>query len=223
MLLFGSCAYKPQLTTIPLMEKKGDLQIDASISPATLSFSASGSYAFTDHIAAQLFGDFSTVMMYGEGAVGFFNGFRNHIVVEGYLGFGGGSFIYNTESDSIHYEGNHYLGFTQFNIGKRINNRRLHLDFGGGVKIGYLFHNMSITDIEPNSNRVTTYHQINSTVIEPNIVFRIGGKQLKFSIQGNYSLFHQWNHREKLIHGKKLLYACPFNIGLGVSFRIPTK
>lgn len=218
-LLFSACAYKPQLTSIPLMERKGDLQIDATISPPTLSFSGAASYAFTDHIAAQVFGDISLSTMYGEGAVGFFNRFRNRIVIESYIGLGGGDFNYSADTKPPRgYRGNYYTGFAQFNIGKK--NKRF--DYGGGIRMGYVFHDISKIEPDVNGYDVISYYSINSTVIEPNLFMRIGGEYIKFSIQGNYCFLYPWNDR----HVKdvtNVLQDCPFNLGVGVSFRIPTK
>jgi hypothetical protein len=223
MLLSVSCSYKPQLTAIPLLEEKGDLQLDGYLSPITFSASATASYAITNHFAAQVFGDIGgSNMIYGQGALGYFNRFNNRLVIESYTGFGSGHFKYNHNADPSWYNGNYYLGFTQFNIGKRVSNRLWRFDYGAGVKIGYLLHDVvkkysdPVLDSENEWIDVTSYYKISRTVIEPNLFFRIGGERLKFSVQGNYCFFYQWNHKDES------LFGFPINTGLGVSYRFST-
>jgi hypothetical protein len=223
MLLSVSCSYKPQLATIPLLEEKGDLQLDGAISPLTLSVSTTASYAITNHFAAQIFGDIGiNNMIYGQGALGYFNRFNNRLVIESYSGFGGGYSSVYRDAEPSRCKGNYYLGFTQKKKKKRVNNRLWRFDYGAGVKIGYLFHDVTIShsvlipDSEYEWMTVISYHKISSTVIEPNIFVRIGGERLKFSFQGNYCFFHQWNHKDEL------LYDFPINVGLGISYRFST-
>jgi hypothetical protein len=219
ILFSASCSYKPQLTSIPLLEEKGDLQIAGTLSPATISASLTASYAITDHFAAQIFGDIGANMSFGQGAIGYFNKFSDRLVFENYSGFGyGHSYVYlDAEPSSI--TGNHYLGFTQFNIGENYKSSSLTCDYGAGIKIGYLFHNGTtyesiMRDID--WIETETPHKMSSIVVEPNLFIRLGGERLKFSIQGNLCFLHSLNHRNELLY-------YPFNLGFGISYRFPVQ
>ena len=220
-LLSASCSYKPQLTAIPLLEKKGDMQIDGTLAPYALSTSLTASYAFSDYLAVQVFGDVGgNLMVYGHGALGYFKQFNDRLVFENYTGFGYGYSKdtrkdYDVEECSGPIKDNYYLGFTQFNLGENWS-RRVHLGYGVGIKIGYLFHVHKNVYYDDYWKSNTFSRKINSTVVEPNIFFRIGGKKLKFSIQLNWCFLRQWNYRDYYLD------YFPANIGIGMSYRFST-
>jgi len=215
ILLSTSCAYKPQLTSIPLLEKKGDFQIDGTLSPVTISASLTASYAITDHFAVQVFGDASPWSYYGQGAIGYYNHFGNGLILENYIGFGYGYSNDLFKDLPLSIDENYRMGYTQVNFGKRHNTNPFQFDYGAGIKIGYLQYNAIL-----HSNYEWIYLnqpvKIITTPIEPNIFIRFGGKHLKFLLQANLCFFHQWNYRNKVIENSI------FNMGFGISYRFST-
>ena len=138
-----------------------------------------------------------------QGALGLFKGFENNSVVELYGGYGYGSGFWN---ESFKIRDNYQLAFTQFNIGKSDQGRR-HIDYGLGLKGGYLFCNFD------NQENVSTLHKKDGWIVEPSVFFRFGGSKVKFCTKVNFL----WTNTIRKD------YYYPINISLGVNIGLQSK
>jgi len=201
LIFINACvAYYPQTVDIPLIKKKGDIRVDAgyflvpnisgygntkadgSEVDDNYSFADAGVHAtfsagVTDVLAVQTYASVDGFLRHHlQGALGLFKGFENKTVIELYGGYGYGSGYWHSEYKS---RDNYQLAFTQFNIGKS-DLGKLHIDYGLGLKGGYLFCN--------HYNFVENQHirAKDGWMIEPSVFFRFGGKRVKFCTKANY-------------------------------------
>lgn len=218
ILLFAcsisGCVYYPQAVDIPLISEKNEARIDAGIS-TDISTHATVSYGLTDKIAIQGFARYGTEeQFYLQGAAGLYKKSVNNFVTEFYGGFGYGmcDVSYHDHFESL--RGNFQLYFLQLNFGKK-DRRFAHVDYGIGFKTGLLNTNL-VTDNwwnEDNSIVIPPYNvNDQSLVLEPNAVFRIGGKRLKFSIKAGGCFIYKFTRPEN-----KLPYS-KWNVGIGLNY-----
>ncbi len=201
ILLNGCAAYYPQTVDIPLIAEKGDLRVDAGVS-YTPSVHGTISYGLTNIVAIQAYGNIDVESRYHiQGAAGLFKGFENKTVTELYGGYGyGNSIMGHLFNPNIDY----HLFFTQFNIGKT-NQGAAHIDYGLGMKVGYL--NANLLD----NADLKTIHESKGLIMEPCIFFRLGGEKIRFNIKVNYL----WT-RNNIVDEYSTLY--PVNVSTGVNF-----
>jgi len=225
LIFMSSCvAYYPQTVDIPLIRKKGDIRIDAGYffvpnlngtgnnnvdgdenKQVSLLVDAGGHATFsagvTDVLAVQAFASVDVVSRYHlQGALGLFKGFENKTVIELYGGYGYGSGFWN---EAFQIRDNYQLAFTQFNIGKSDQGRR-HIDYGLGVKGGYLFCNFD------NQCNITTLHKKDGWLVEPSVFFRFGGRKVKFCTKVNFL----WTNTIRKD------YYYPVNLSMGVNISL---
>ena len=210
-LLAGACAscgiYHPQLAEVPLIDHKGDIRFTAkATSPAMVN--ASISAGLTNHIAAQihtdicLFEDISNIN-YSHFALGYYQPFGK-AVLEGYAGAG---FNYGDITDyarSFRSRGKSIIPFVQVNYGWT-NLTKAHIDVGAAVKAGIMYPHFS-TDFDDGH-----YVQTNSKAgfVEPQLFFRIGGENVKFSLQAG------WCH--VVMRRAETQWWYPFTVGMGIT------
>lgn len=209
----SGCVYYPQLTDIPLINKKHDLRLDGNL---TFAFSGNGtvSYGLTKDIAMQFYGN-AGQGYYFQGAAGYYKDLGSSTIIEIYGGYGAGY----GESEMIHSSTpkgkltDHYrLYFTQFNIGS-VEDNNIHLEEGFGLKLGYM--NSRLNDryyfypYTENGN-----YAINNLLFEPQGFIRFGGKKLKVNLKGGLSLIsHKYTVNDMDIPFGK------FNVGIGLNYR----
>ena len=214
LLLSGCVAYFPQVVDVPLIKEKGDMRIDAGtfLIPnidnktgehdliADFGLYATVTAGITDFLAVQTYLSANVLSRYHiQSALGLFNSLNNNTVTEVYGGVGYGN-------GHISYEGdNYYLTFVQFNLGKT-DVGRSHIDYGLGMKGGYLFTNTA--DIE-----TKTIYKNDGWMVEPTVFIRFGGRRAKFCAKVNYL----WT--KTIIDN----YYFPVNVGLGVNFHAGKK
>jgi len=212
MLLTSCAAYYPQVVDIPLIKEKGDIRIDAGcfLAPnfqgsANFGGHATISAGLTNMLAVQ--GYASTDVLFRnhiQGALGLFKGFGSKTVMEMYAGYGYGAGL-ESDDNSNKKRNSYHLAFTQFNIGKT-DLGRAHIDYGLGLKGGYLHNNLvEISDNSP-------FQKKNGYIVEPSVFFRFGGKKVKFSARINYL----WT---EVIKNN---YYFPLSVSMGVNFHLGT-
>ncbi|MDR2148192.1 MAG: hypothetical protein LBE91_17235 [Tannerella sp.] len=212
ILLTGCAAYYPQTVDVPLIQGKGDMRIDAGIfllpkidntededdeSGLVMLSGVHGTFTagLTDHFAVQTYLSTDMFRVYIQGALGLYNRFENNAVIEMYSGFGYGSGAWVSE-DSGDTTPNHYsLVFTQLNWG-RSNLGKRHIDYGLGLKGGYIFANSSAST--------------DGWLVEPTVFFRFGSNKVKFNTKINY----MWTNT--LVENKNLYF--PVSVSFGVNF-----
>ena len=211
--LFSGCVtYFPQVVDVPLIKEKGDIRIDAGafLIPnindktgehdpiANFGIHATVTAGITDFLAVQSYLSINALSRYHiQSALGLFNRLNNNTVTEVYGGVGYGN-------GNISYAGDYYyLTFVQFNLGKT-DLGRSHIDYGLGMKGGYLFTNT--VDME-------TIYKKDGWMIEPTVFIRFGGRRAKFCAKVNYL----WT--KTIIDN----YYFPVSVGLGVNFHAGKK
>ncbi len=148
MLLSSCAAYYPQTVDIPLIKEKGDVRLDAGCffpldfhGLANFGGHTTISVGLTNMVAVQGYASGDVLgRSHIQGALGLFKGFANKTVIEMYGGYGYGAGLESGDRDNKQ-NNNYHLAFTQFNIG-RTDLGSLHIDYGLGLKGGYLHNNL---------------------------------------------------------------------------------
>ena len=185
LALMSSCAvYRPQIVEIPLIEQKGDVQLDGSlgITGAHVSVAA----GLTDNLAAQAFGRMSLGCNYARAALGLYRPAGN-TVKELYAGFGAGNGEYEYTSDAdpnLRYThgGFYNILFLQGNYGwNHLSND--HITLGFGLKLGYMHDELNIwgTNTETDIIEIQRSPVNNRLLVEPSLTFRFGWNRFKFT------------------------------------------
>ena len=212
--LSGCVFYETQMTDVPLISKKGDLQMDAGVSLIPSVFT-SVSYGLTDKLALQGYGRLGVTGYYMQTAMGTYRNFGDGRILELYGGWGYGNGDAYNDANPGHLKGNYQLLFTQVNIGK-LHYNGAPFDIGVGLKAGYLHTNLKDMNYYDDYDDESIYRvrRDESLLIEPVAVFRFGSKRLKFSFKvGNTLLIKFTNKRDDLPYGF-------INFGAGVSYRL---
>lgn len=218
-VLLSSCSiYEPIVADIPLISKKNDLRVDATVTLLP-SISATVSYGLTDKIAIQAFGKNRASNCYFQGAAGYYKDLGEKFTMEAYTGFGYGYGDANYENGLRLFNGNYQCYFEQFNIGQS-NVGLLNIDYGIGLKMGLLHWNLNETyDIpiqiqNPDMTPIPTPYSDNGLLVEPTCFFRFGGERLKFNIKLGYCWIN------KLSYSNKFFPYDNFTIGVGLNYRL---
>lgn len=199
-LTFSSCSiYHPQSVDIPLINHSGDTRIDASLGmswwviPSTVTLNGTVTHGFNDWLAGQLHGNYGGDNYYLQAAPGAYLPLGDNAVLEGYAGVGFGaswsdkveSNSESANSNSFAYDGTFLLPFIQANIGWH-DLSRAHIDLALAVKLGAYMPQFSYHELDANGNKMpaTDYEYTQSNcLVEPQMLFRIGGETLKFNIR----------------------------------------
>jgi hypothetical protein len=214
-LTITSCmVYHPKMTDIPLISKKKELKVDAGVSIVPSAY-ATISYGLTDKIAIQSFASISDNNIYSfQEAVGYFKDLGNQKVMELYTGFGYGLGRTHNDANPGNLMGDYQLYFAQFNYGK-INCQFAHMDYGLGIKAGYLysdFMDRNYYDYYSITGPYTSYKD-HSFLIEPNLFLKLGGEKLKFSLKLGSIWINKFTNKDK---------SFPYtyiNLGLGLNYK----
>lgn len=223
ILVFGlsSCVYYPHLANIPLMEKKGDLQINAGVGMSPIN----GSVTYSP------IKNYS-VMVHGTGlksnnksiqcGLGYYNRLGNGLIYETYglynRGKGEGYRVPDDPDlrafDSYYDETNFNQYAIQFNIGKRLTAKR-NIEYAFSLKTFFWdSHGYYITGAKSN-NYIRNKISDNAIGIEPQISFKVGGEYLKFYIQAGYCGLLKFTNKDLPKNG----FLMPLNLGIGLSSR----
>ena len=209
-----SCMVHPQMTDIPLINKKKDLRVDAGISAPPAAF-ATISYGLTDKIAIQAFGSIgSDNRYYFQAAGGIYQKRQNHFLMEVYSGFGygqGEAFILGMDE---RLRGNYQIYFGQINYGK-VATERSNIEYGFGLKAGYLHSNLIDYNFwEKNETDLFQEYNDENIVLEPSSFVRFGGNRLKITLKCSANYIYKFTHKDK-----HLPYNM-FSLGLGINYRL---
>ena len=216
LLLFNGCAatYSPMSVDIPLIKNKGDIRIDAGgfiahdfkENELPAGIQATFSAGLTNVVAVQTHASVDLMTkIHLQGAVGLYKKIDNETVIELYNGYGFGS-VYGNDS-------NYQLAFSQFNIGKTGVGAKKNIDYGLGLKGGYLFAgNFEYKNYqEEYKGFFKEYYQENVFMFEPSIFLRFGGRMAKFSTRVNYLLINK---------NIDAYHYFPFSMSVGVNYSL---
>ena len=210
-LLAASCGvYSAQGTDIPLIDHRGMVNLNGSLSLAHVQGSAS--VGINDHLAAAASCSYaSDHKYYTQGMAGYYRPV-GRAVLELYGGFGWGyGRQYYDPDPSEGAKGQYQLYFVQADYGWN-NLANNHIDIGFALKTGLLqsdLHRIS---------QSSTYHPelmpSSHLLLEPTAQFRVGGQHLKFSIALAYSFIpsHGWNSPAYFPYD-------PLNLTLGINIK----
>jgi len=218
MALLSSCSmYHPRMVDIPLIKEKNELKIDGNLSasgtiviPESVDANVTVSYGVTNWMAAQAYVGYNFEKnYYMQGAVGAYKPI-DKFVVEGYLGagFGHNYVVSKKDEGERRYYGNYNVFFGQLNLGWT-DLTAVNIDLGVGLKGGMLFPDF--IDATVDEEGIETVYQTHTTpnpLFEPQVLFRIGSKNLKFSLKAGYVELFDAD-----------FYLNPFTLGLGVNYR----
>lgn len=215
IFIFNSCAYYPQLTDIPLINKKGDVRIDAGVT-SMLSANATASYGLNDKLALQVYGNI-VHGYYFQAAAGPYKNLKNGNVLELYNGLGYGYGDAYNDANPGNLKGNYQILFSQLNFGHR-NGSFAHSDYGVSLKAGYMHSYMKddnyydIYSYEP--FRAINYIRDHSLLLEPTAFWRFGGERLKISFKVGSSYICKFTNRDKYFPYSNLNFGIGLNYGL---------
>lgn len=208
LLVFSGCeTYYPQCVDIPLIEHKGEVQLEGAAAYMDKTFVGhfSAAAGLTDHIAIQvhmhgLADKNGLEAQYMQIATGYYNK-TGRLNTEVYIGYGFRPFAYSLSSDAEPVpdgrdEGNVHIAFAQFNLGwNHLANS--HIDIAFGLKVGFM-HDLRIRtnyyydwynwDHGNNLSRWSTEQSIvgNRLLLEPTAEIRVGWTHFKPSLMIGY-------------------------------------
>ena len=223
VVLMTSCVvYHPHNADIPLLHEKGEMQIDASASisaPLLAHPALNASFSYAPLQAVGLQASFSITELntfYAQVLAGTFHPFGK-TVLEGYLGYGYGISCndnINTVRD-VHYrvDGRYNLYFGQVNLGW-VNLIEGDIDFGVGVKGGVMQSQWEKVLLqEDETEKLEETLDAPHLLLEPQVMFRIGGQKLKLSVNVSYAYLSDWPNENNFFNYER------FSASLGLHFR----
>ena len=223
VVLMTSCVvYHPHNADIPLLHEKGEMQIDASASisaPLLAHPALNASFSYAPLQAVGLQASFSITELntfYAQALAGTFHPFGK-TVLEGYLGYGYGISCndnINTVRD-VHYrvDGRYNLYFGQVNLGW-VNLIEGDIDFGVGVKGGVMQSQWEKVLLqEDGTEKLEETLDAPHLLLEPQVMFRIGGQKLKLSVNVSYAYLSDWPNENNFFNYER------FSASLGLHFR----
>ena len=205
MLSTGCSIYHPQAVDIPLINHAGDTRVDASAAlstwlvPDVMTFNATVSYGFNDWLAGQVHVNYGGENYYAQLAPGAYLPLGEHGLLEGYVGTGiGGAWRKSevtTTTDSVSttnrydYSGRFAVPFGQVNIGWH-DLTGAHIDLALGFKTGAYLPDFRYREFNadgtPRPEDCYSY-TTPSLLLEPQVVFRIGGESVKFCLRASFA------------------------------------
>lgn len=205
LLATGCSIYHPQTVDIPLIDHQGDVRVDGSagasawLLPDDIMLSATVSYGITDWLAGQAYVNYGFNNIYGQAAPGVYKHLNEHLILEGYMGFGvGGVWSDDTETQddmdtSVHYtydySGRYMLPFAQVNLGWRgLANGHINLAFG--LKTGAYVPSVGYRRYDANDVHLPEYDYVYSVpnlLLEPQVQFSVGGDLVKYTIRLSFA------------------------------------
>ena len=190
-MMSGCWLYKPQLADVPLIEHKGDVRVAGSVYlfPAT-GATATISAGLTNRMALQLHTDYeSRDVHYSHASLGLYRSLGKR-VREGYLGIGYGNGDVYIDASPASAHGPYFCGFGQFNYGWHLSE---HSDIGFSMKVGRMFSYFRGSYKEYNDlYGDDPFGPRWSTLLEPQVFFRVGGECVKFQTQLGYTHMFLW-------------------------------
>ena len=211
-LTVTSCTvYHPQAVDIPLINHAGDTRVDAAMSvsmwviPDAVNFNATVSHGFNDWFTGQAHVNYGGDNYYAQVAPGYYLPLGGKSVFEVYAGYGFGGVDRTNERDSKDYEdgssrkssdfsGRYHLPFVQANIGWH-DLLKSHFDIGFGLKTGAFLPDYEYHAYDENGDEILSRRETYNTtnlLIEPQLMLRIGGEKVRFSLKLGVALMSDW-------------------------------
>ncbi|NCD00264.1 MAG: hypothetical protein EOL95_11270 [Bacteroidia bacterium] len=196
----SSCSIMgPQADPIALLQGKNDAMVTAGLSApgvsnTILGAAVSATYAPTDHFALQAHAEFPfgsnryQYPFYTSLNMGYFTNLGSNVIIENFYGGGFGNISTYSDPEIFCFGyGNVVRAYTQINCG-RINLGRVHGEFGGGLKLGYVGYYYSF-EADLGGNIQYTNRWSHGMLIEPTIFYRFGWEHWKIGLQitGSFS------------------------------------
>lgn len=226
LLATGCSTYSPVCVDIPLIQHKGDLQMEgAFFVNDPVGVRAAIAYGITDHWAAAVSVDPFPSRNYSQAMMGAYFPVGDRFVWELYCGMGYGEcrgLTYYKE-DGYYASGRHRLNFMQVDAGWQNLTNFLNLDIAFSLKTGYMFRRLNVGDgwisITDSVSGNTNYYESSHTakehclLVEPTVEVRFGWPNFKFNVKAGYA--HIFGTKEGRYNS--------FAIGLGMSYRFDTR
>ena len=204
LLSTGCSIYHPQAVDIPLINHAGDTRVDASaalstwVFPDVMTFNATVSHGFTDWLAGQVHVNYGGENYYVQLAPGAYLPLGEHGLLEGYVGSGfGGAWRRSevtttadtvTTNNNYGYSGRFTVPFGQVNIGWH-DLTGAHIDLALGLKTGAYLPSFEYREFNADGTvqaDQTSHYSTPNLLLEPQVVFRIGGESVKFCLRGSF-------------------------------------
>lgn len=219
-LLAASCgSYTPSCTDIPLIQHRGQLQLEGAVVPTgrncDLDMRGSLAWGVTDHFATEV--SINPVKRYSQVMGGFYNTVGEKFVYEIYGGaaMGYGYVTYDDDPDRFK-KGNYQIAFVQGDCGWVNLTQFLNLDLAFSLKTGIIHGDFFCHDgweqLESGGRSQLCHKEKgNNFLLEPTMEVRFGWERLKFNIKAGFSFIPP-------TPSFRMTYF-PFSIGVGVSYR----
>ena len=221
MIMTASCiAYRPQVVEVPLIDEKGELQVNGSVGLSApfgdAYLGTTVTYGATDWLAVQAHGNWNVSLGgYGQLSAGAFKTW-DKAVLEGYIGYGVGGNKWNSSKSDRHVKAMYHLPYGQVDFGwKGLANGRI--DVGLALKGGMIMPTVN----DRQWNETTNTYETKTTkdpvgLLEPQIFFRAGGKHLKWTMNIGYCQL--WGTNGNQPFGDAAVMYMPFTINMGLSY-----
>ena len=215
--------YHPHNVDLPLLQERGDLRIEGSISAslptlAGTSANLSVAYAVLPNVGVTAYGTLGDMQnRYGQLGAGTFWPLTPHTVLEAYVGYGGGySYHTNTRTTGVKrvVEGPYSLMFTQLDYGwAGIADETMDVAFG--IKSGLLNSHWTNNLYDTTGVAMNDPETLERPffLLEPQVQFRVGGPHLKFSINMAYAVIFDWPTDNEFFNYERL------SISAGINYR----
>ena len=217
-----SCVvYHPHPTDIPLLSEQGQWDVDANISmsaPLLVSpaINASVAYAPVNMLGLQAAASFTDVKdCHFQVAAGTWQTF-GLAVLECYVGYAHGRSYNDTVSNLYHntyyVDGYYNMPFSQINFGwKGLADNTI--DVGFGLKGGLLNpHWNKIEMLDDGTEALAELHEEPHFLLEPQLMFRVGGEKIKISFNIMYAFLSNWPTENNYFNYER------FGGGVGIHF-----
>ena len=232
LLATGCSIYHPQAVDIPLINHAGDSRVDVAVAASTwllpdvVTVNATMSYGVTDWLASQVHFNYGGENYYAQVAPGAYLPLGEHGLLEGYAGVGIGSAWRQRQernagdsvgSASYEYNGHFTVPFGQVNIGWH-DLTGANIDLAIGFKVGAYQPRFSYRRYDADDNLIPEQcvnYTTPNLLLEPQLVFRIGGESVKFCLRGSFAWLSDLNSDES---ESTHFTADLFTLSAGVNF-----
>ena len=216
-LMVTSCTvYHPQAVDIPLINHAGDTRVDASLSmsmwviPDAFNINTTVSHGFNDWMTGQVHVNYGGDNFYGQVAPGFYLPLGANSVLEVYAGYGYGGVDRDDDDDTKTYNdgspnrkssdffGHYHMPFIQANLGWH-DLISSHFDIGFGLKAGAFLPDYEYHAYDENGDEIMSkqeFYNTNNLLIEPQVMLRVGGKDVRFNLKVGVAFMSDWMNDE---------------------------
>lgn len=196
----GSVLYMSPMPSVPLLEEKGDVRVDAKLElPTTLlpfAIDADAGYAVSEHVGVTASGQYvSNDFNYFQAGAGYHTRMKGKQILESYVTAGKGLQVNRPDNSG---SGGQLADkeYTRFDYGQYCiqvnyglaNLTKANIDLGLSLRGGLMAYRLYGTTDEIEKVNMRR----NVPIAEPMAFFRIGSKPVKFQIEVAYSTFSKY-------------------------------